>query len=105
MPVAWLCFLANDGTRDQVEVTLKMEDVASGGIRILIVGAGLAGLAAALSTKLANPAHEVVVFEGARELQEIGVSPVSLRPPTSLPAAHVLSVRPSVLASLPPGLD
>lgn len=82
-----------------------MEDVASGGIRVLVVGAGLAGLAAALSTKLANPAHEVVVFEGARELQEIGVSPVALHPPTSLHAAHVLSVKPSVLISPPPGLD
>lgn len=51
-----------------------MEDGTSGGIKVLIVGAGLAGLAAALSTKLANAAHEVVVFEAARELQEIGVS-------------------------------
>ena len=48
------------------------------GIKVLIIGGGLAGLAAALSTKLANPTHEVVVFEAARELQEIGVSALSL---------------------------
>lgn len=54
------------------------------GIRVLIIGGGLAGLAAALSTKLANPAHEVVVFEAAKELQEIGVSS-SRSPPKQQP--------------------
>ncbi|KXX76516.1 3-hydroxybenzoate 6-hydroxylase [Madurella mycetomatis] len=42
------------------------------GIHLVIIGAGLAGLAAALSTKLANPAHEVTVLEAVDELQEIG---------------------------------
>ncbi|KAL2114553.1 hypothetical protein VUR80DRAFT_4536 [Thermomyces stellatus] len=41
-------------------------------IRSEVIGGGLAGLAAALSTKLANPTHEVVVFEAAKKLQEIG---------------------------------
>jgi salicylate hydroxylase len=44
------------------------------GIHVVIVGAGLAGLSAALSTKLANPAHRVTVLETVRELQEVGVS-------------------------------
>jgi salicylate hydroxylase len=44
------------------------------GIHIIIIGAGLAGLSAALSTKLANPAHRVTVLEAVKELQEVGVS-------------------------------
>lgn len=44
------------------------------GIHFVVIGAGLAGLGAALSTKLANPAHRVTVLEAARELQEVGVS-------------------------------
>jgi salicylate hydroxylase len=43
------------------------------GIHLVIIGAGLAGLSAALSTKLANPAHEVTVLETVKELQEVGV--------------------------------
>ena len=42
------------------------------GIQILVIGAGLAGLAVSLSTKLANPSHQVTVFEAAKVLQEIG---------------------------------
>ncbi|KAK3325695.1 hypothetical protein B0H66DRAFT_135178 [Apodospora peruviana] len=42
------------------------------GIHLVIIGAGLAGLAAALSTKLANPAHKVTICEAVRELQEVG---------------------------------
>ncbi|KAK5278769.1 hypothetical protein LTR40_008702, partial [Exophiala xenobiotica] len=37
---------------------------------IIIVGAGLAGLAASISCALAN--HKVIVFEAAKELAEIG---------------------------------
>ena len=44
------------------------------GIHLIIIGAGLAGLSAALSTKLANPAHRVTVLEAVNELQEVGVS-------------------------------
>ncbi|KAL2017581.1 hypothetical protein VTK56DRAFT_1954 [Thermocarpiscus australiensis] len=42
------------------------------GIHLVIIGAGLAGLAAALSTKLANPAHRVTILEAVKELQEVG---------------------------------
>lgn len=38
---------------------------------IIIVGAGLGGLAAAISTKLENPAHNVLVLEAAKELAEV----------------------------------
>ncbi|ESZ94278.1 FAD binding domain protein [Sclerotinia borealis F-4128] len=41
-------------------------------LRVLVVGAGLAGLAAALSTKLANPSHEVTILETVSELAEVG---------------------------------
>ncbi|KAL0938168.1 FAD binding domain protein [Colletotrichum truncatum] len=42
------------------------------GIHLVIVGAGLAGLSAALSTKLANPSHRVTICEAVDELKEIG---------------------------------
>lgn len=41
---------------------------------VIIVGAGLAGLSAALSIKLANTSHRVTIFESAKELREVGVS-------------------------------
>jgi len=43
------------------------------GLHLIVIGAGLAGLSAALSTKLANPAHRVTVLETVKELQEVGV--------------------------------
>lgn len=46
---------------------------AGEGIHLIVIGAGLAGLSVALSTKLANPAHQVTVLEAVKELQEIGV--------------------------------
>ncbi len=42
-------------------------------IHIIVVGAGLAGLAAAISIKIANPEHQVTVFEAVQKLDEIGV--------------------------------
>ncbi|KAK0670791.1 putative salicylate hydroxylase [Cercophora samala] len=42
------------------------------GIHVIIIGAGLAGLAAALSTKLGNPNHQVTILEAVKELQEVG---------------------------------
>ncbi|EQB51127.1 FAD dependent oxidoreductase [Colletotrichum gloeosporioides Cg-14] len=39
---------------------------------VIIVGAGLAGLSAALSIKLANPSHRVTIFESVKELREVG---------------------------------
>ncbi|XMA20383.1 hypothetical protein WAI453_013174 [Rhynchosporium graminicola] len=41
-------------------------------IHVIIIGAGLAGLSAAISTKLANPNHRVTVLESVKELLEIG---------------------------------
>lgn len=46
-------------------------------LHIIVIGAGLAGLGVALSTKVANPNHQVTILEGVRELAEIGVSPSS----------------------------
>ncbi|KAK3378379.1 hypothetical protein B0H63DRAFT_246078 [Podospora didyma] len=43
-----------------------------GGIHLIVIGAGLAGLAAALSTKLANPGHRVTICETVKALQEVG---------------------------------
>jgi salicylate hydroxylase len=57
-------------------------------IHFIVIGAGLAGLAAAISTKIANPQHEVTILESVKELAEIGVrTPESLLTLTmSLPA-------------------
>ncbi|OLN95412.1 3-hydroxybenzoate 6-hydroxylase 7 [Colletotrichum chlorophyti] len=41
-------------------------------LHVIIIGAGLAGLATALSTKLANPSHRVTILEAVKELQEVG---------------------------------
>jgi NADPH-dependent 2,4-dienoyl-CoA reductase/sulfur reductase-like enzyme len=51
-------------------------------IHLIVIGAGLAGLAAAISTKVANPEHQVTILESVRELAEIGVSSSS-HPPLS----------------------
>ncbi|KAK2756025.1 FAD binding domain protein [Colletotrichum kahawae] len=72
---------------------------------VIIVGAGLAGLSAALSIKLASPSHQVTIFESTKELKEVGAG-IQLTPngvrllekwdvikelPTALP--HTMSVR------------
>ena len=68
-----------------------MAEDHSDGIHVVVIGAGLAGLAVALSTKLANPLHQVTVCETVKELQEIGVSAIQcLYAPFSL---RILSVR------------
>lgn len=43
-------------------------------LSIIIVGAGLGGLAAAISTKLENRGHDVQVIESAPELAEVCVA-------------------------------
>lgn len=43
----------------------------SSSLHILVVGAGLGGLAAALSIKHEQPHHEVLVVESAPELAEV----------------------------------
>ena len=50
--------------------------LAEDGLHIVIVGAGIAGLSAAISTKLANPSHKITILETVKELQEVGVSTV-----------------------------
>jgi salicylate hydroxylase len=47
-------------------------------IHLIVIGAGLAGLSAAVSTKLANPDHKVTILESVKELAEVGVSVPSL---------------------------
>jgi salicylate hydroxylase len=42
-------------------------------IHLIIIGAGLAGLSAGISTKIANPEHQVTILESVKELAEIGV--------------------------------
>lgn len=53
------------------------EEDSPSGLHLIVIGAGLAGLAAALSTKLANPRHRVTICEAVQELQEVGVRPSS----------------------------
>lgn len=43
-------------------------------LHLIVIGAGLAGLSAAIATKVANPAHEVTILESVKELAEVGVS-------------------------------
>ncbi|KAK0728053.1 hypothetical protein B0T26DRAFT_767025 [Lasiosphaeria miniovina] len=50
----------------------RQEGAPPGGLHLVVIGAGLAGLAVALSTKLANAAHRVTVLETVKELQEVG---------------------------------
>ncbi|CZR65101.1 related to salicylate hydroxylase [Phialocephala subalpina] len=50
--------------------SVSTEDKTS--IHLIIIGAGLAGLSAAISTKIGNPAHQVTILESVKELAEIG---------------------------------
>ncbi|KAH6636781.1 hypothetical protein F5144DRAFT_194915 [Chaetomium tenue] len=75
------------------------------GIHLIIIGAGLAGLSAALSTKLANPAHRVTVLEAVNELQEVGAG-LQLTPNgTRLLHAWSLDERLAPLAAVPSSLS
>ncbi|KAH6854342.1 hypothetical protein B0I37DRAFT_388412 [Chaetomium sp. MPI-CAGE-AT-0009] len=75
------------------------------GIHLIIIGAGLAGLSAALSTKLANPAHRVTVLEAVNELQEVGAG-LQLTPNgTRLLKAWSLDEQLAPLAAVPSSLS
>ncbi|MCJ1370037.1 hypothetical protein MMC20_001249, partial [Loxospora ochrophaea] len=43
-------------------------------LHLVIIGCGLAGLSAGISTKLANPKHSVTILETVNDLREVGVS-------------------------------
>ncbi|KAL2196364.1 hypothetical protein P885DRAFT_69429 [Corynascus similis CBS 632.67] len=75
------------------------------GIHLVIIGAGLAGLSAALSTKLANPAHRVTVLEGVKELQEVGAGLQITPNGTGLLAAWSLLDRLAPRAAVPRSLS
>lgn len=47
-------------------------DQGSESLHLIIIGAGLAGLSAAVATKVANPSHQVTILETVRELAEVG---------------------------------
>ncbi|KAF9869480.1 FAD dependent oxidoreductase [Colletotrichum karsti] len=72
-------------------------------LHVIIIGAGLAGLATALSTKIANPSHRVTILEAVKELQEAGLQ---LTPnATRLLEAWGLNPTLSNLATLPSTLS
>ncbi|GKT58975.1 FAD binding domain protein [Colletotrichum tofieldiae] len=78
---------------------------ASDPLHVIIIGAGLAGLATALSTKLANPSHRVTILEAVKELQEVGAG-LQLTPNATRllgawgldPTLSPLATRPSTLS-------
>lgn len=57
-------------------------------LNILVIGAGLGGLAAALSIKQEAPTHDVLVVESAPVLAEVGLSKYSFS--LSMPAYNLL---------------
>jgi 2-polyprenyl-6-methoxyphenol hydroxylase-like FAD-dependent oxidoreductase len=63
-------------------------------IHLIIIGAGLAGLSAGISTKVANPNHQVTILESVKELAEIGVS---LRPPFHLTVPRPITRAPAAI--------
>ncbi|KAG7288710.1 hypothetical protein NEMBOFW57_005066 [Staphylotrichum longicolle] len=73
-------------------------------LHLIVIGAGLAGLSAALSTKLANPAHRVTVLETVKELQEVGAGLQITPNGTRLLAAWGLLPHLTPLASVPSSL-
>ncbi|KAK4104152.1 FAD/NAD(P)-binding domain-containing protein [Parathielavia hyrcaniae] len=82
------------------------EQISPGeGIHLIIIGAGLAGLSAALSTKLANPAHRVTVLEAAKELQEVGAGLQITPNGTRLLSAWGLTPQLAPLATVPQALS
>ncbi|KAK3940746.1 hypothetical protein QBC46DRAFT_287701 [Diplogelasinospora grovesii] len=81
-----------------------MADQPEDGLHLIVIGAGLAGLAAALSTKLANPSHKVTILETVKELQEVGagiqVTPNGTRLLAAWGLADILRSQASIPTSL-----
>ncbi|OHE91884.1 FAD dependent oxidoreductase, partial [Colletotrichum orchidophilum] len=74
-------------------------------IHVIIIGAGLAGLATALSTKLETPSHRVTILEAVKELQEVGAG-LQLTPnATRLLEAWGLNPALATLATVPSTLS
>ncbi|SPQ22024.1 e28ba67d-bb45-404c-9d7d-2bbec9d22426 [Thermothielavioides terrestris] len=78
---------------------------ADEGIHLVVIGAGLAGLSAALATKLANPAHRVTVLEAVNELQEVGAGLQITPNGTRLLSAWGLTAALAPLAAVPESLS
>ncbi|KAK0635384.1 hypothetical protein B0T17DRAFT_516141 [Bombardia bombarda] len=74
-------------------------------LHIIIIGAGLAGLATALSTALANPSHRVTILETVRELQEIGAGLQVTPNGTALLSRWGLAAELAPLAAVPSSLS
>ncbi|KAK4122430.1 FAD/NAD(P)-binding domain-containing protein [Parathielavia appendiculata] len=74
-------------------------------IHLIIIGAGLAGLSAALSTKLANPAHRVTVLETVKQLQEVGAGLQITPNGTRLLSAWGLTPQLAPVATVPTALS
>ncbi|KAK4223865.1 hypothetical protein QBC38DRAFT_36886 [Podospora fimiseda] len=85
--------------------TPQLGERGNEGIHLVIIGAGLAGLAAALSTKLANPTHKVTILETVKELQEIGAGLQITPNGTRLLHAWRLSPVLAPLAAVPSSLS
>ncbi|KAK1831623.1 hypothetical protein QBC39DRAFT_391197 [Podospora conica] len=75
------------------------------GLHVVIIGGGLAGLATALSTKLANPSHSVTVLESVKELQEVGAGLQITPNGTRLLSAWGLIPQLTPLAAIPTTLS
>ena len=58
----------------------KPGDESYEALRLVIIGAGLAGLGTAISTKLANPDVEVIILEAVKELADVGVGLIIVHP-------------------------
>jgi hypothetical protein len=76
------------------------ERSAADGVHLLVVGAGLAGLSAAIATKVANSANQVTILEAVRELQEVGV-----RIPTTRNGDYLAFHAQCISQLTPPRLD
>jgi heterodisulfide reductase subunit A-like polyferredoxin len=77
------CYIALHSTSSRLDSSGSHSPSMS--IHLIVIGAGLAGLAAAISTKVANPEHRVTILESVRELAEIGVRTPFLVPSLTSP--------------------
>ncbi|KAK0735523.1 salicylate hydroxylase-like protein [Apiosordaria backusii] len=93
---------AKEAQRPETSPNTETQDE---GLHLIVIGAGLAGLAAALSTKLANPNHKVTILEAVKELQEVGAGLQVTPNGTRLLSHWGLSPVLSPLAAVPTSLS